>query len=274
VSGSDRADRAAQTQTRLRRAYLWLCAAATLHVATLGWAVSLTLRGPAWFVELAAVAGITATSWALLWWRERRHSRLNQPVRWPARTIPVAIAQLASLGISEFGPQGELGLLPWQIVALLALSPFVQIGLVVRASRSLRHPLTPDLGETNVEIVVKPRGTRPWEPSWLSNDDITLSDSEIRIILRPDPRRGAAYRVALDLANVVSVKARAARDSDSPWMKLPDGYRYHTSPGEVVDINTANGSLVLPVHEAAAFAVLIEIRVARVVQMRAKSPAA
>lgn len=261
MSDTDRAERAGRI--RLRRACLWLLLAVTLDVVTLGSAVSLALRGPAWPVVLAAVVGLAAASLGLLLWCERRLSSVNRPSRWPTRMVAMMIPQSAALGIAGAGPLAELGLSFWQVVALLALSPLLQVALVVQASRSLRRPLTPELAETSIEIMVKLRTGRPAAPTWLSIDDVTLTDSKIVIILHPDPIRGVKYRVGIDLADVIAVDARAARQGDSPWIELPDGYDYHMSPGDVLEIRTLTGVLVLPIQQAVAFAELVRRRAKR-----------
>jgi hypothetical protein len=245
---------------RLRRARLWLDSAIGVHVLTL---VAINLLVGAGYVQpamTAAAATVLATGPLLvLLWYEGRHPSDSRPACWPARALVAALPQSAASGLVGGGLLGETVGAPWQQGVLLAcVTLLVQVGPAVLAGRMLRRPLTPELGETSIEVLVKIRSSRG-VPGWLEHGDVRLTDQAIITTVRPNMSWKAV--ICIRLADVAAVDARPGTSEDSPWITLGEGLAYDVPPGDVVVIRHRHGTRVLPVHDAAAFADVVRLRV-------------
>jgi hypothetical protein len=252
-----------RASARLRRARLWLDSAIGLHVLTL---VAINFLVGSGYVQPAANAAVaivlaTAPLLVLLWYEGRERSD-SRPACWPARALVTSLPQSAASGLVGGGLLGETVVAPWQQGVLLACATLlVQVGPAVLASRILRRPLTPELGETSVEVLVKIRSNRG-VPGWLEHDDVRLTDEAIITTVRPNMSWKAV--ICIRLSDVAAVDARPGTSEDNPWITLGEGLGYDVPPGDVVVIHHRHGARVLPVHDAAAFADVIRLRAGKV----------
>jgi hypothetical protein len=145
----------------------------------------------------------------------------------------------------------------------------IQVGPTALATRTLRRPLTPELGETSVEVLVNVRSNRE-VPRWLEYDDVRLTDQEIITTVRPNfSWKGV---ICIPLVDVVAVDVRPGTPRDNPWIRLDDDLAYDVPPGDVVAIHHRRGIRVLPGYDAAAFADVIRVRVGKVQSSMAHVP--
>jgi hypothetical protein len=240
-----------------------LGSAVVVHVLTLVAINVLVGSGHVQPAARAATVALLATGPLLVLLRyERRHPSDNRPACWPARALATSLPQAAASGMAGSGFLGESVLAPWQQGMLLACATLlVQVGPAVLATRTLLRPLTPELGETSVELVVNVRSNRG-VPRWLEYDDVRLTDQEIIITARPNMSWKGV--ISIPLLDVVAVDARPSTPQDNPWIRLDDDLAYDVPPGEVVAIRHRHGTRVLPVYDAAAFADVIRVRAGKV----------
>jgi hypothetical protein len=243
---------------------MWLVSALAAHVLTLVSTVvavaSHGFRGgaPDAVVILLAVAPLIA----LLWFERRRPSG-NRPDSWPVRTLVAALPQALGFAMAASDLLAHTTFPPWQRIVLLASVPLlVQTGAAVTATRSVRRPLSAELGETDLEVRVELRSVRPGVPRWLCMEDVRLTGQEIIIIVQPGPTWRAMHRIAL--IDVIGVDARPATPHDNPWLTLDDGSGYRMVPGDVVVLRHRHGTQLLPAYDADAFADVIRARARKV----------
>jgi hypothetical protein len=256
-------DSSRRASARVRRARLWLDSAITAHVLTLLAINVLVGSGYVQPAARAAAVGLLATGPLLmLLWHERRHPSDNRPACWPARALATSLPQAVASGMAGSGLLGASVLAPWQQGVLIGCATLlVQVGPAVLASLTLLRPLTPELGETSVEVVVNVRSDRG-VPRWLEYDDVRLTDKEIITMVRPNFSWKAV--ICIPLIDVVAVDARPGTPEDNPWIRLDDDLAYAVPPGDVVAIRHRHGTRVLPVYDAATFADVIRIRAGKV----------
>lgn len=149
-------DSSRRVSTRVRRARVWLGSAVVVHVLTL---VAINVLVGSGYVQpaaRAAVVALLATGPLLtLLWYERRHPSDNRPACWSARALVTSLPQAVASGMAGSGLLGESALAPWQQGVLIGCATLlVQVGPAVLASLTALRPLTPELRETSVEVVV------------------------------------------------------------------------------------------------------------------------
>ncbi len=236
-----------------------MCAIA-VHVAVLvaGFVVIMGRAGvspiPATVAATMAVVPLLILLTTEFWWPSR-----CRPVVWPRRSIAVSLAQALVLGVGSvllLHPD-----LPGGALAALVAAPLLQVGPAILASRALRFPLTPELGATDVEVQAKIRSAQPGIPDWLSNDEVTLSEWELLVKLRPSA--SSAFLVRILLLDIEDVSARCAVPEDSPWITTADGRVYIVPTDDVVVVEHRDGTLVLPVGQAEEFAATARARIDR-----------
>jgi hypothetical protein len=256
-------DSSRRASARVRRARAWLNAAIVVHVLTLVTINVLVGFGYVQPAARAAVVALLATGPLLtLLWYERRHPSDNRPACWPARALATSLPQAAASGLAGGGLLGESVLAPWQQGVLIGCATLlVQLGPAVLASLTLLRPLTPELGETSVEVVVNVRSNRG-VPRWLEYDDVRLTDQEIIATVRPNfSWKGM---ISIPLIDVIAVDERTGTPQDNPWIRIDDDLALDVPPGDVVAIRHRHGTRVLPVYDAAAFADVIRVRAGKV----------
>lgn len=248
---------------RVRRARLWLDSAIAVHLLTL---VAINFLVGSGYVQPAAKAAVASALGTgpllMLLWYERRHPSDDRPACWPARAFATSLPQAAASGLAGGELLGETVLAPWQHGVLIACATLLaQVGPASVASRTLRRPLTPELGATSVEVLARIRSKRG-VPGWLEYDDVRLTDQAIITTVRPNFSWKAV--ICIPLIEVRSVDARPGTPQDNPWIELDDDLAYDVPPGDVVVIRHGHGTQVLPVHDAAAFADVVRLRAGRV----------
>lgn len=89
-----------------------------------------------------------------------------------------------------------------------------------------------------------------------------MTDQAIITTVRPNFSWKAM--ICIPLNDVVAVDARPGMPQDNPWIKIDDDLALDVPPGDVVAIRHRHGIRVLPVYDAAAFAVVIRVRASKV----------
>jgi hypothetical protein len=182
----------------------------------------------------AIVLTLTAgPSIVMLLWERRRPSK-NRPVLWPARSTAISVPQAVGFGIAA----NELIDASWSW--LVCLSALAQVVPAVMAGRSLRNPLSIELGELNIDVVARIRYIHPGLPRWALSDNVTLTKDEIVITLQLGPAYVVQRR--LSLASVRQVEARHMIPRDNPWLILESGDQIHMSPGDVIAVRHGSGT--------------------------------
>ena len=256
-------DSTGQATARVRRARLWLGTAVVVHVITL---VAINGLAGLGYVRPAPMAGVVSVLAAgpllVLLWYERRDPSDDRPACWPARAVATSLPQAAASGMVGSHLIGETVLAGWPLSAVLACATLsVQVGPAVLASRTLRCPLTPELGETDVEVLARVRSSRG-VPRWLEYDDVRVTDQHVIATIRPNMSWKGV--LCIPLVDVVSVDVRPGTPQDSPWIRLEGEFAYDVPAGDVVVIHHRCGTQVLPVYDAAAVADLIRVRAGKV----------
>jgi hypothetical protein len=185
----------------------------------------------------------------------------DRPAAWPGRALAISISQAAACSIAVASGFNEGALVPWIQIGLPGLVAVLPVVAAVLAVRSLRHPLSPELGELDVEMRVAIRVAAPGVPQWFTQDQVRLTRDELIALFRPSAARAAVMRIAL--TDVTGVAARPVRSQDNPWITLPDGDEYYAPSGDVIVIRHKHGTNVLPVNDAKEFAEVLRIRAAR-----------
>jgi hypothetical protein len=252
-----------RASARGRRARLWLNTAAVVHVIVMGAINGVVASSLARPTATAAVVSVLATGPLLMMvWYERRNPSANRPTCWPARALAASLPQGAAVAMIASGLLGETVHTPWGYgVALACATLLVQVGPAVLASRTLRHPLTPELGEMSVEVLVHIRSNRGVS-AWLEYDDVRLTDQQIITIVRPN--LSWKWMICIPLIDVTAVEVRPGTPKDNPWIRIDDALAYDLPPGDVVVIHHRQGTQVLPIHNAAAFAEVIRVRAGKI----------
>jgi hypothetical protein len=211
-------------------------------------------------VAAVAAGGLAVTSLVLLLWWERRLPTARRPAHWVRRGTMVILLQAVAFGIAAGAVLDRASPPAWEKVVLFACAPllieFLAIGL---ASRALRHPLSADLGEMDIEVLAKIRSPAEWQPAWLAHDDVRLTDDSIVITVRPDSKWAFVARIAF--ADVVDVDVRRGTPQDGPWFVADGGRTFWPPSGDVVVITHRQGRQLLPVHEAAGFTEVLRARI-------------
>jgi hypothetical protein len=246
---------------RLRRAYGWSGAAflvyGTTFVFVLFAAVGGSIRPTAvgWAAAVLAIASLV-----LLFWRERRAPAARRPASWVPRSLAIALPHAIAFGVAAAGVLDRTVPPSWERVVLLGCAPLaIELVAIGIASRALRRPLTADLGEMDVEIVVKIRSPAEWLPGWLSHHDVTLTDDSVIITVRLDSKWKFVLRIAL--IDVVEVDIRRTTTQDGPWFVTDDGRPIWSPPGDLVAIKHRRGIQLLPVHDPVGFADVLRARI-------------
>jgi len=190
-------------------------------------------------------------------WLERRDAVRHRPALWLRRALVVVVPHACAVGLASSAVTEE-----WSMQALAAVGLVVaQLVCVAMAARAVRYPLRADLGEMAVEVSEKVRSEHQSDtPVWTLQDEVRLTGREFVAVLRPGPM--SAFGISVQLADVEAVSVRAARPADNPWVRLDDGGQYFVTEGEVIELVHRGGTLVVPVHNAAAFAEVIRSRIA------------
>ncbi len=168
---------------RLRRARAFLSAALFVHGATFGLVVFAVAGSSVRQVEVAVLAAtlVVVPSVLLLWW-EWRQPIFRRPGRWVRRASATAVPHSVGFGLAAAALDERVLWPAWQQVVLLACGVLLlEVGAVGLASRALLRPLTPDLGDMSVEVLVKIRPGDEWLPTWLSHDDVRLTEDSLII---------------------------------------------------------------------------------------------
>jgi hypothetical protein len=246
---------------RLRRARAWLGAAFFIHGATFVFVLFAIVDGSIRPIAAAFVAGgLAITSWALLLWWERRSPTARRPAHWLRRATMVVLLHAVAFGIAAGSTLDRTSLPAWETVALIACVPLIiELVVVGLASRALRYPLSADLGEMNVEVLVKIRSSERWQPSWIAHDEVRLTDDSIVITVRPDAKFAFVAQIAF--VDVVDVGIRRTLPADGPWFVIDGGSMFWPPPGDVVVIRHRHGEQLLPVYEPVGFAEVLRTRV-------------
>jgi len=259
-------DTRAGVGSRLRRARLWLTVAQVVHGSTFVFVVLALVDGviPA---ASALVAGALAAAplIALARWERRSPSR-GRPAIWPRRGLAIALPHAAAFGIAA-ASRSEPTALPWgQALLFACLLLVAEFGAICQASRVLRFPLTPELGEMDVEVLVRIRSDAIRQPAWLSHHDVRMTGDALIITVRPSPTW--AYAVRIGLADITDVVVRpTAADRQGPWLVV-DGYTFWPPAGDVVVIMHGSGETLLPVFGPDAFADVVRSRIQAFGRMR------
>jgi hypothetical protein len=248
-----------RVRSRLRRARTLLVAALFVHGTTLVVAALAIVTGAVgplgWaFAVVALVAGPLI---ALARW-ERTASSRGRPAGWVRRALGVALPHHIGFGIAAaalWDRQVVAGPV-WVTYAAVPLA--VELTAVALASRSLRRPLTAELGRMEVEVLAKIRGSDPRIPSILSNDEVILTDKALVITVRPD--LGWKFVETIELADVSEVEVRPASAGER-WLVTEDGRVFATPPGHAVRVVHRCGARSLPVEDPSGFATVLRSRI-------------
>lgn len=249
---------------RWRRARSWLAFTVALHLGMLS--ITLVLlplgrieqTGSLVFVIVVAVGPV---AWGL--WLERRRPSAGRPAQWPWRSLLVAFVQVIALGYAVNGVLARDVLAPWQRLPLILAIPLIPAMTALLARRALLHPLVPELGRSDVEVIVEIRTARR---PWYYSDTVKLTGRTIEIAVRSGSGRATRNPriVRIALADVTAAGARPAQPQDSPWITLADCRGLSLPPGDMVVLRHGDAIQVLPVADAAVFAELVRIRAGRV----------
>jgi hypothetical protein len=249
----------ARVRSRLRRSRVWLTAAQFVHGSTFVFVVLAVIDGSMPTTGAAVAASLAVGSLVQFAWWERRAPSSGRPAMWPRRGLGVVLPHAAAFGIAA---DARTELMPgsaWSQVLLFGCAVLVcEGGAVCLASRALRFPLTPDLGEMDVEVLVKIRSDAEWQPEWAYHDDVRLTGDALLITVRPNPKWN--YVVRIDLLDVTGVVVRPAKSSDGPWLVV-DGHRFWPPGGDAVAIVHRSGTTLLPVRRAKGFADVVRARI-------------
>lgn len=254
----------ARARSRLRRARLWLTAAQVVHGSTLVYVVLALVDGA--IPAAALIAGALAAVPLILLARwERRAPSRGRPAIWPRRGLAIVLPHAAAFGIAA-GARSDQASPPWVQVLLLACALLVIEGWAIcQASRALRFPLTPELGEMDVEVLVRIRSVATWQPAWLSQDDVRMTGDALIITVRPTPTW--AYALRIGLADITDVVVRPTTVRQGPWLVV-DGHTFWPPAGDAVVVTHGSGTTLLPVHGPDAFADVIRSRIRALDRMR------
>jgi hypothetical protein len=249
----------ARVGSRLRRSRVWLTVSHLVHGSTFVFVVLAVIDGSMPTTDAVFAAALAIGSLVLLVWWERRAPSSGRPAMWPRRGLGVVLPQAAAFGIAAEARTELIPLPPWSQVLLFACALLVlEGGAICQASRALRFPLTPDLGEMDVEVLVKIRAVAEWMPAWLSHDDVRLTGDALLISVRPNLKW--TYVDRIDLLDVTDVVVRSTTSWGGPWFVV-DGYSFWPPGGDAVAIIHRSGTTLLPVHRPDGFADVVRSRI-------------
>jgi hypothetical protein len=248
----------ARVRSRLRCSRVWLTAAQLVHGSTFVFVVLAVIDGLMPTTGAAIAAALAVGSLVVLGWWERRAPSSGRPAMWPRRGLGVVLPHAAAFGIAAEARTEMTAVPPWSQVLLFACALLVfEGGAVCQASWVLRFPLTPELGEMDVEVLVKIRSVIGWMPAWLSHDDVRLTGDSLVISVRPNSTW--TYVVRIDLLDVTDVVVRSTTSWGGPWLVV-DGHRFWPAVGDAVVITHRSGTTLLPVDRPDAFAAVVRSR--------------
>jgi hypothetical protein len=249
----------ARVRSRLRCSRVWLTAAYLVHGGTFVFVVLAVIDGSVPTTGGVIAAALAVGSLVLFAWWERRAPSSGRPAEWPRRGVGVVLPHSAAFGIAA---EARTELIPgpaWSQVLLFACALLVfEGGAICQASRVLRFPLRPELGEMDVEVLVKIRSVIGWLPAWLSHDDVRLTGDALLITVRPNSTWTYAFRIAL--LDVTDVVVRSTASWGGPWL-VADGHRFWAAVGDAVAITHRSGTTLLPVDRPDAFADVVRFRI-------------
>jgi hypothetical protein len=189
-----------------------------------------------------------------MWLAERRNSSRTRPVQWPLRSAAVGIPQAVAIDIGASLAEGAAVTATAGAVALLA-----PLAAASMASRSLRSPLTADLGALDIEIIEKIRVIGAGLNRWSASDYASLTRDDLHITLWPDLRTARRYTFPLETIGEATVRAATAQDN--PWITLDTGRTYTIPDGTMVlALSHSHGRGILPVYRPHEFAELLNVR--------------
>jgi hypothetical protein len=248
-----------RVQSRLRHARLWLSVTQFVHGSTFVFVLLAVAGGSIRSTGAAVLAAALAIGplVMLLRW-ERRTPSSHRPAHWPRRGSAVVVPHAAAFGIAA----GELtgtGSPSWLRVVLFACGLLVvELVAIALASRALRHPLSAELGEMDVEVLAKIRPAAGDRPSWLANDEVLVTGDALITTVRPDSKWAFAERIGL--GDVVDVEIRRTTGEDGPWFEA-EGQAFWPPSGDAVVVTHGSGTRLLPVYDPHGFADVLRARV-------------
>jgi hypothetical protein len=249
----------ARVRSRLRRSRVWLSVVQFVHGSPFVFVVLAVIDGSIPAIGAAVAAALAVGSLVVFAWWERRAPSSGRPAMWPRRGLGVVLPHAVAFGIAAGARTELIPGPPWSQVLLFACAVLVvEGGAICLASGVLRFPLTPELGEMDVEVLVKIRSDAEWQPEWASHEDVRLTGDALIITVRPNLKW--MYVVRIDLLDVTGVVVRPTKSSDGPWF-LVDGRRFWPPGGDAVAIVHRSGSTLLPVHRAKGFADVVRARI-------------
>jgi hypothetical protein len=253
----------ARVRSRLRRSRVWLAAAHLVHGSTFVFVVLAVIDGSMPTTGAAIAAALAVGALIMLAWWERRSPSSGRPAMWPRRGLGIVLPHAAAFGIAADARTELIPGPPWSQVLLFACALLVvEGGAICQASRALRFPLTPELGEMDVEVLVKIRSVAEWQPAWLSHHDVRMTGDALLITVRPNPKW--KYIVQVDLLDVTDVVVHSTASWSGPWFVI-DGHSFWPPGGDAVAITHRSGTTLLPVHRPDGFADVVRSRIQKLV---------
>ena len=252
---------------RWRVVSAWLGVAVAVRVGAVAAAVLVAvvavLRG---YGPTAAVGGAISLAVGVVSFLPDRRRGTGDP-RATQRWVRVALGNgyVAAFGVISAGFPVLL-VLPRAVspVALLALGAAGVAGVVwptTRAVRSLLEPSCPEIGGTELSLQVAARtdaGRAGSRTAVVLTADAVLVQAAGGTSIAPN----AVTEVSHPLPEITAVTVRQTVPDEAPWVQLRDGRQLHPAPGDVIQLDLADGSsAVLPVDHAAAFAAVLRYRV-------------
>ena len=267
LPGQVHPDARAAAEARWRVVRRWLDVAVAFRVVSIAAAVLVAvvavLRG---YGPTAAVGGAASLLFGVLSFLPDRRRGMGDP-RATQRWVRAAFGDgsvasfalvFAGLPVLLVAPRG-VGLVVW-----LALGAAGFAGVVwptTRAVRSLLDPPCPELGGTELSLQVATRtdsGRAGSRTAVVLTADAVLVQAAGGTSIAPN----AVTAVSHPLTEITAVTVRRSVADEAPWVQLRDGRQLPTVPGDVVQLDLADGSsAVLPVDHAAAFAAVLRYRV-------------
>jgi hypothetical protein len=229
-----------------------------MHVLVAGATIVAVLSSAV--LDSVALAGILICSATVpvlgMWLVERRASSRTRPVLWPLRSAAVGVPQSLAIGVAAGLDGGTSSAVAGAAGAVALLAPLAAASM---ASRTLRSPLTADLGELDIEIMDKIRVLGPGLNRWSASDYASITRDELQITLWPDLRTARRYTFPLETIEEVTV--RAATEYENPWITLDTGQTYGIPGGTIVlALTHSRGRGILPVYRPHEFAELLNVR--------------
>jgi hypothetical protein len=208
--------------------------------------------------------------WFVVW--ERRLPIARRPALWMRRSTLVVLPHSVAFGIAAAAiVDGIAPPTSYSIAAFASATLLIEFIAIRLASRTLRRPLSADLGELDVEVLTKIRPASEGMPVWLGNDDVRLTHESLLITVRPDSKW--AFVETIRLSDIVEVDTRTTQPQDGPWLEVDGGRMFWPPSGDVVVVTHRDGARRLPVQDPAGFAEVLRARVRKATSAReGKSP--